>query len=171
VSASHSLDSILMGLAQTSPAGQPTDQSPTWPTSRQPPHTTPSVGPTPEHQQAAISGTIWPRSVAPDRYLRLAFPYDTFYRNERGILKELAMSSGLSSLTYLSEHQKMATAVIAEPFPGTTDLQASALFTRIWSSHGSPEPSASKETGEGKISVWAMIVEQLGLQRVEQTDC
>ena len=103
----------------------------------------------------------WPHRPREDRLLRLAFPFDSLYRNERGLLKSLSMSSGLGALAYLPEHHKLVNTQMDELLDFFVDMPANPLLPPDLSRP--PSPRLSPVIDE---STWDMVSNAIGLQTV-----
>jgi hypothetical protein len=98
----------------------------------------------------------WPHRPQADRFLRLAFPYDSMYRNEGGQLKALSASSGLGALSYLPEHRKHVTEQADELLSFLIDMPVNPIPHPDRSLPSSPLPSPPIDE-----SLWAIVIEEV----------
>lgn len=52
--------------------------------------------------QELTASAVWPKVPAKDRHLRLPYPHDHLFRNERGLIESSSKSGGLSQIAYFA---------------------------------------------------------------------
>ncbi|KAL1404831.1 hypothetical protein Q8F55_008441 [Vanrija albida] len=121
----------------------------------------------PPRQRHAVTND-WPLVPRDGRFLRLAFPYDTIYRTERGSHTCFSFSSGLGLLQYLHEHHKLVNpepgAGMEDPLSFLLDMPANPLLPPLLT-----VPPEERDAGGSKgqdvvdEALWTQLSEQVGL--------
>lgn len=111
----------------------------------------------------------WPLVPRDGRFLRLAFPYDTIYRTERGSHTSLSFSSGLGLLQYLHEHHKLVNpepgSGMDDPLSFLLDMPANPLLPPLLTVPPPEERDAGGSKGQSVVDegLWTQLSEQVGL--------
>lgn len=102
--------------------------------------------------------SAWPHRPRDDRLLRLAFPYDSVYKNERGRFRALGLSSGLGTLSYLHQHHKLLSSTNNPLDSFLVDMPAEALLPPELASR---DPGAPCTFIQPCPQLWDMVTEHV----------